>query len=66
MDRIEIYQKLISIKPFFEQVQKKKKIIKTKREATLTRGAGNVFFETGTSGGATKKLIHDHAIMWLY
>jgi hypothetical protein len=59
IDRIAIYQKLVAIKPFFEDVEKikerkarAKEAYPTERKATLVEGAGGVWFESSTTGGA--------------
>ncbi len=60
LDRAEIYQKLVAIKPFYEKVShhksKDKKIFETAREETLVRGAGGAYFIEGkvpiSGGGA--------------
>lgn len=57
MDRIDIYRKLVQIKPFFEDIKEIKKresqIVETNREVTLVKGAGGVYFESTVTGGGT-------------
>lgn len=50
MDKIDIYNKLVGIKPFFK-IPKSKKIIQTHNEVTLVKGSGQVYFESTVSGG---------------
>lgn len=54
MDRIEIYKKLTSVKPFFQDVKRHitKKITHTERQTTLVKGAGGVWFEQTVEGGS--------------
>jgi hypothetical protein len=63
VDRVAIYKKLVSIKPFFEDVEKIKRrkaaakdAYPTERKATLVQGAGGAWFEQvdGVEGGGTK------------
>lgn len=64
IDRIEIYKKLVSIKPFFEDVEKIKRrkaankdAFETGRSATLVRGAGGVYFEHAVAGAPAPKFL---------
>ena len=60
IDRIAIYNKLVSIKPFFEDVEKikrrkaaAKEVYPTERAVTLVQ-AGGVWFEHVQGGGAPR------------
>jgi hypothetical protein len=60
VDRIAIYKKLVSIKPFFEDVEKikrrkaaAKEAYPTERQVTLVQGAGGTWFERQNGHSAT-------------
>ena len=67
MDRLEIYQKLLMVKPFFESLKKNgqhNKPTKTHKEVTLIKGAGGVYFVENfekddiKNGGTQKSKSH--------